>query len=118
MTGQVSAREKRICLTMKLMTVTFVEDTTFVGEDKEPMTFLAREMTSQNVREKKVGFSSSPPTVHLMFAWSFAYNKARRSTWMQVAYDRMRFQRRINQTAVILAPVLENMYQKQKINNS
>ena len=47
-----------------------------------------------------------------MFAWSGAYKFARLSPWMTITIDRFRFEQRIKEIEVILAPVLKNKINK------
>lgn len=49
-------------------------------------------------------------TLHLNYHWSFAYREARKSSWAQTVVDRHRFQRRIQEVARILDPVINKMY--------
>ena len=55
---------------------------------------------------KKVGFSETLETVHVLHAWSFAYRQARIGIYKQQLSDRMRFNRRIRELDVKLGPVL------------
>ena len=55
---------------------------------------------------KKVRFQKIPE-IRYMYAWSFAYNAARRSNWQQICADRFRFERRIEKMGKILEPVLK-----------
>ncbi|GAB1608293.1 uncharacterized protein LOC115212865 [Argonauta hians] len=57
----------------------------------------------------KVHFAAADQleTKHLMFAWSYAYQAARKGEWLQHHVDAERFQKRINNLASILNPILE-----------
>lgn len=58
---------------------------------------------------KKVTFSPHI-IVHQMVTWKFAYKTSRVKYWEQIATDRMRFQRRINELAHIIEPILNCNY--------
>ena len=62
-------------------------------------------------KKKKVTFDGCVQ-IKYMFAWSVAYKFARLSPWMTVAIDRFRFEQRIKEIDVILAPVLKNKINK------
>ena len=66
-------------------------------------------------RQKKVTFKDEVQ-VFKMCTWTYAYREARKPTWINVAVDRMRFQRRIQLTEIILNPILQKKLLK--INNS
>lgn len=55
--------------------------------------------------EKKVRFNLRTE-VHVMRAWNFAYRQARKGEWEVAARDRERFKKRIEETELILKPVL------------
>ena len=55
--------------------------------------------------EKKVRFNKNIQVFN-MCKWTYAYREARKSTWVTIALDRMRFQRRIKITEEILNPIL------------
>lgn len=46
------------------------------------------------------------PIVHEIRAWKFAYSEARKGKWDQIALDRGRFEKRINELSRILTPIL------------
>lgn len=49
-------------------------------------------------KKEHVHFSVTPPQVHLMLTWNYAYREARKGEcWMQLARDRDRFLRRVHQ---------------------
>ena len=64
-------------------------------------------------KKKKVTFDDHVQ-IKYMFAWSTAYKLARLSPWVMEAVDRFRFEQRIKEIDVILAPVLKNMINKYK----
>ena len=51
---------------------------------------------------------------HSIIAWDFAYRQARIGPWERVAVDRLRFQKRIQELEIILAPVLLRQQLKSK----
>lgn len=53
---------------------------------------------------KQVTFGDSK--VHVLVTWSFAYRKARENIYGPMAVDRMRFQRRIKLTEILLNNIL------------
>lgn len=55
---------------------------------------------------KTVTFTTAPPQIYEMRAWSYAYQSARKGEWMMAARDRDRFMRRIHTVGTILAPIL------------
>ena len=58
---------------------------------------------------KKVNFDVNPK-VHLMIFWKYAYIAARKGPWETYALDRFRFKCRIEKTATILDPILQEKY--------
>lgn len=52
--------------------------------------------------------------VHTMYAWNYAYRAARKDHWCQVARDRERFGRRIEQIEEKISYVLSEFH-RQKI---
>ncbi|XP_053962875.1 protein phosphatase 1 regulatory subunit 15A [Anastrepha ludens] len=54
---------------------------------------------------KKVRFNLAPE-IHTMYAWSFAYQSARKGHWEMFARDRDRFRKRIENTSKYLNPIL------------
>ncbi|KAL3842615.1 hypothetical protein ACJMK2_020608 [Sinanodonta woodiana] len=65
--------------------------------------------TEQKSDRRKVHFANDNTlvTLHPMIAWSYAYATARKGPWEEYARDRDRFQRRIEETECILAPILK-----------
>lgn len=59
--------------------------------------------------KRKVTFSSTSPTIH-----QWVDNEDRKSNWMHIVADRMRFHRRIQTTQLILEPILSEQH-RQKI---
>lgn len=57
--------------------------------------------------KKKVLIREEQNKVHLMYTWTFAYNSARKSDWMLVALDRVRFRNRIDNIGNVLSKVLD-----------
>lgn len=56
-------------------------------------------------------FDESQNIVHAMTEWPDESREARKGTeWMQMARDRIRFQRRIVAAGSVISPVLESMY--------
>ena len=55
--------------------------------------------------QKRVQFKEEVQVLN-MCMWMYAYREARKSTWMNITIDRMRFQRRIKLTEEILNPIL------------
>ena len=55
--------------------------------------------------QKRVQFKEEVQVLN-MCTWMYAYREARKSTWMNITIDRMRFQRRIKLTEEILNPIL------------
>ena len=61
---------------------------------------------------RMVKFDNSPPKIHLMVKWSFAYRQSRcGAIWQQYARDGERFRRRI-QLESILEPILQDSHRK------
>lgn len=59
--------------------------------------------------KKQVRFAEKLVAVKIMYVWPFAYRTARNGdSWMQLARDRDRFNRRIRLIETIIAPILEN----------
>jgi len=66
------------------------------------------EVEQTKKRPRRVTFNSSPPKIHIMVVWDFAYRQARKSDWMIRSIDRYRFQRKIkNEFQIILEPILD-----------
>lgn len=58
-------------------------------------------------------------TIHeikFLYTWKYAHQQARKGTWHIDAVDRIRFQRRITQTEIIIDPVLHNHIRLTKTN--
>ena len=55
--------------------------------------------------QKRVQFKEEVKVLN-MCTWMYAYREARKSTWMNITLDRMRFQRRIKLMEEILNPIL------------
>lgn len=60
---------------------------------------------SENRKKKSVSFELNPQT-KILHTWLYAHQQARKGTWHIDAVDRIRFQRRIEQTKNILDPIL------------
>ena len=60
--------------------------------------------------KKKVSFANDgkPTAVHHLVTWKFAMKQARKGNWEHVVADRHRFQRRIDETALILNPIIKS----------
>lgn len=65
---------------------------------------------------KQVTFNENENRIHLLFAWSFAYRKARINNYEQHVLDRYRFQNRINFTENVLNCILRQNF-RNKIYN-
>ncbi|XP_059621200.1 uncharacterized protein LOC132264880 [Phlebotomus argentipes] len=61
--------------------------------------------------ERKVRFNLKPE-VHVIRAWDFAYRRARKGHWEQVARDRDRFEKRILSLSSVLSPVLDKSHRE------
>lgn len=62
------------------------------------------------------------PVVHVLRAWSFAYQQARKGEWEQIGRDRVRFHERVKRMEPILLPILDshhrqNIYQERFCKN-
>lgn len=57
---------------------------------------------------KKLVTINDSPKVYYLVKWSFAYRQARISEYQKHYSDRMRFERRIIQTEIILYPILKS----------
>nr|XP_015193935.1 PREDICTED: protein phosphatase 1 regulatory subunit 15A-like [Lepisosteus oculatus] len=68
------------------------------------------EKTGRNT-EKKVSFSPVVQ-VHVMHAWSFALRAARRGPWEEMARDRARFRRRIEETEKAIGHCLSTAHRE------
>ena len=64
-------------------------------------------------QKKRVQFKEEVKVLN-MCTWMYAYREARKSTWMNITLDRMRFQRRIKLTEEILNPILREKIFKNK----
>ena len=62
-------------------------------------------------RHKKVTFKPDKElvTIHRMITWDYAYRACRRGPWEQMAQDRGRFARRIEEVALVLEPCLKKL---------
>lgn len=60
---------------------------------------------SHKQKNKTVQFNLKP-TIHLMYVWSFAYAQARKDQWQEIARDRVRFRRKIDEMSKIITPAL------------
>lgn len=62
-------------------------------------------------RHKKVTFKPDKElvTVHRMVTWDYAYRACRRGPWEQMAQDRARFARRIEEVALVVEPCLKKL---------
>lgn len=61
--------------------------------------------------KKSVTFSEEN-TIHNMFAWDFAYRNARLSNWQTFYLDRLRFDRRIKRSALLLDKILDHNHRQ------
>ncbi|XP_072382118.1 uncharacterized protein PPP1R15 isoform X1 [Diabrotica undecimpunctata] len=63
---------------------------------------------------KRVRFADNEDLceIHQMVQWSFAYRNARKGPWEEYARDRERFNKRINETERILAPVFDSRHRE------
>lgn len=59
------------------------------------------------MNKKTVQFDDSKTKVHNLITWSYAYRQARKGLWQKEMADRMRFQRRIDNTQVVLQDILD-----------
>ncbi|XP_072761342.1 uncharacterized protein Ppp1r15 [Anoplolepis gracilipes] len=59
---------------------------------------------------KKVSFAPTPPIVHIMVTWDYAYRAARKGQWEEMARDNERFKGRINSIAAVLNPILTSKH--------
>ncbi|XP_029637515.1 uncharacterized protein LOC115212865 [Octopus sinensis] len=64
---------------------------------------------TQHQKAAKVRFAADEKleTKHLMFAWSYAYQAARKGEWVQIHIDSERFRCRIENTEQVLKPILD-----------
>ena len=64
-------------------------------------------------RHKRVTFKPDKElvTIHCMVTWDYAYRACRRGPWEQMAQDRARFARRIEEVALVLEPCLKKLNQ-------
>lgn len=62
-------------------------------------------------RHKKVTFKPDKElvTIHRIIAWDYAYRACRRGPWEQMAQDRARFARRIEEVADVVEPCLKKL---------
>lgn len=62
-------------------------------------------------RNKKVTFKPDKElvTIHRIVAWDYAYRSCRRGPWEQMAQDRVRFAKRIEEVGTILEPCLKKL---------
>ncbi|XP_036366648.1 uncharacterized protein LOC118766896 [Octopus sinensis] len=65
--------------------------------------------TNIHHKASKVRFAADEKleTKHLMLAWSYAYQAARKGEWVQIHIDSERFRRRIENTEQVLKPILD-----------
>lgn len=61
--------------------------------------------------KKKVTFSSTPPTIY-----QWVDDEDRKSNWMHIVADRMRFHRRIQTIELILEPILCEQHREKIVN--
>ena len=57
--------------------------------------------------KKSVSFQLAPE-IKYPYTWSLAYQKVRKGSWHINAVDRIRFQRRVQQTKDIVEPTVEH----------
>lgn len=92
----------------------FCYDTTTTDDDdydEDDETDAARTPNTEPPNGKRVRFNLTP-IVHEIRAWKFAYAQARKGHWHQIGWDRERFERRINNLADILSPILATDHRK------
>lgn len=65
-------------------------------------------------KKRKVTFDDNIKVLN-MHAWKFAYSEARKSNFQQIAADRFRFKRRIDEFNVIISPILTEEHRKKTI---
>lgn len=65
-------------------------------------------------KKKRVQFQEDKTEIHQIIAWDFAYRQARKGHWKNYATDRLQFQRRIDQTAKVIEPILEKKISQMK----
>lgn len=63
-------------------------------------------------REKVVRFDDNKTKIVIMRVWSFAAHQARIGKWEQVARDRSRFKKRIQEIGQIIDCILVKKYEK------
>ncbi|XP_029647910.2 uncharacterized protein LOC115221817 [Octopus sinensis] len=65
--------------------------------------------TNIHHKASKVRFAADEKleTKHLMLAWSYAYQAARKGEWVQIHIDSERFRCRIENTEQVLKPILD-----------
>lgn len=71
-------------------------------------------MKLSSSRKKRVTFKPDRElvTTHRIIAWDYAYRACRRGPWEQMAQDRARFARRIDEVALVLEPCLKKLVNK------
>lgn len=65
--------------------------------------------------DRKVSFNPNIEVL-IMYEWTLAYTEARRSEWMEIRADRLRFLKRIEVTNKILSPILNEEHRKKVLN--
>lgn len=55
--------------------------------------------------KKKVRFIEIPD-IKLIYTWRFASTQARKNIWQHIAYDRIRFHKKIRRLSKIISPIL------------
>ena len=68
-------------------------------------------MIKLSTRNKKVTFKADKElvTVHYIIAWDYAYRACRKGPWEQMAQDRARFAKRIEEVGLVIEPCLKKL---------
>lgn len=66
--------------------------------------------------DRKVSFNPNIEVL-IMHEWTSAYTAARRSEWMEIHADRLRFLKRVEETNKILSPILNKEHREKVLNH-